>query len=196
MRVNTLRFGELEIPEEATVVFPEGILGFPQFHRVSLLPHRPGSALRWLQSLDDPALAFLGTEPHLFFPDYQFEIPDPDAEALGLTAVEEAAVLTLITISHQGRAAAGTASAAARWARRRSPGKVQRLWRPSLQGSAQVTTNLAAPIIINTRSRQARQIILSDDRYLTRHLIGILGRSESGAELMVGSTALTMGVGD
>jgi flagellar assembly factor FliW len=38
--------------------------------------------------------------------------------------------------------------------------------------SEAVTTNLLAPIVINTRTRCARQIVLDSDCYLTRHLIG------------------------
>ena len=35
-----------------------------------------------------------------------------------------------------------------------------------------VTTNLMAPIVINTKTRRGRQVIVEGDRYLTKHLIG------------------------
>jgi flagellar assembly factor FliW len=34
---------------------------------------------------------------------------------------------------------------------------------------AEVTTNLVGPLVINTRKRCARQLVLSDSRYATRH---------------------------
>ncbi len=138
MRVHTLRFGEIDVPQEAVLHFSDGILGFPGLRRCCLLPHTSAAGIRWLQSLDDPALAFLTVEPHLIFPGYEIELPDADALALDLTDAKQAAVLTLITISQDVSAA---------------------------------TANLLAPIVINTRTCLARQVILETDRYLTKHLI-------------------------
>ena len=38
--------------------------------------------------------------------------------------------------------------------------------------SEQVTTNLAGPIVINARILRARQIVLDDERYGSRHVVG------------------------
>jgi len=139
MRVHTHRFGDIDVPDEAILHFPEGIHGFPHFRRCCLLPYGYHTGLRWLQSLDDPALVFLTLEPHLVFPDYEVEIPDRDAIALDLTDPERAVVLTLVTVSEE---------------------------------RSSVTANLLAPIVINTDSRRARQLILDGDIYTTRHLVG------------------------
>ncbi len=140
MRVETVRFGVVQVPEEATLEFPAGILGFPQLRRCCLLPYGSTRGLRWLQSLDDPGLLFLTVEPYLVFPDYEADLPDHEAEALELTEPEEAAILTLLTISLESQA---------------------------------VTANLLAPIVINTKTRRGRQVVLDTDRYLTKHLIGV-----------------------
>ena len=139
MRVKTTRFGELDIPEEATLEFPRGIFGFPELRRCCLLPYGSTRGLRWLQSLEDPTLLFLTMEPYLVFPEYEAEVPEHEAAALGLERPEEAAVLTLVTISPETEA---------------------------------MTTNLMAPIVINTKTRRGRQVIVEGDRYLTKHLIG------------------------
>lgn len=139
MRVHTPSFGELEIPDDALLTFSQGLFGFPELRMCCLLPYGPGSPLRWLQCLDETSLTFLTVEPHIFFPDYEISIGDTEAAVLRLSRAEDAAILTLMTISADGQA---------------------------------VTTNLAAPIIINTQTREARQIILDDERYLTRHMIG------------------------
>ena len=41
----------------------------------------------------------------------------------------------------------------------------------------QVTTNLKGPILINTRTQQARQMILVDERYHTKHAILAAGQA-------------------
>lgn len=148
MHVHLPSFGELEIPDDAVLRFSQGIFGFPELRECCLLPYGPGSPLRWLQCLNDARLTFLTTEPHMFFPDYEIGLGDSDAAVLGLSRAEDAAVLTLITISADGRA---------------------------------VTTNLAAPIIINIHTREAKQIILDDERYLTRHMIGAKRVCDAGA---------------
>jgi flagellar assembly factor FliW len=139
MRLETARFGGLEVPEESVLDFPAGILGFPEMRRCCLLPYGENHGLRWLQSVEDPGLLFLTLEPYLVFPDYEVDLPEWEAEALGLEVPGEAAVLTLVTICAE---------------------------------SAVVTTNLLAPVVINTRTRRARQVVMEDGRYLTQHLIG------------------------
>lgn len=150
MRVPTVRFGEIDIPDEHIIHFPAGIFGFPHLRRCCLLPQGPAAGVRWLQSLDDPTLVFLTVEPHLLLPDYELEIADADALALALTHPRHAAVLTLVTISEDGTAA---------------------------------TTNLLAPIIINTQTRRARQVILENDRYTTKHLVAYHTEDELNASL-------------
>jgi len=157
MRVNTPRFGQLDIPQEAIVTFPRGLCGFPELRECCLLPHSPGSPLRWLQCLNDTRLAFLTAEPDTFFPDYDIELTEAEAAALELRRSEDAAVLTLVTVSD------GIES-------QESPHG------PDIS----VTANLAAPIIINTRSRMARQVILDDERYTTKHSLGLPGLGGEG----------------
>jgi flagellar assembly factor FliW len=41
-----------------------------------------------------------------------------------------------------------------------------------------VTTNLAGPIVMNSRTLLASQIVLSDDRYTTSHVLGYEGTSQ------------------
>ena len=48
-----------------------------------------------------------------------------------------------------------------------------------------VTTNLLAPIVVNTKTRQARQVVLDTDCYLTKHLIG--GELKEGFDAGIGA---------
>jgi len=104
MQIETLRFGAIEIPEEAVLTFPQGLLGFGEAQRFCLLPYAPSHVLRWLQSVDDPTLAFLTVEPHQFFPSYEIVLSDADKRSLELDRSGDAAVLALLTISRDQEA--------------------------------------------------------------------------------------------
>jgi len=98
MKLQTSRFGEIEIPDDRLIHFPEGILGFPQFHRYALIDNAKGGAFRWLQSADDGKLAFVVADPWKFFSDYRVNARPEDLEAIKLSSVETAGVLVIMTI--------------------------------------------------------------------------------------------------
>ena len=64
MNVMTLRFGEIEIDESRIIEMPVGIIGFEDRRFVIISPDRYGQFF-WLQSLDNPDLAFVVTDPAL-----------------------------------------------------------------------------------------------------------------------------------
>ncbi len=57
------------------------------------------SPIEWLQSLEDPDVSFALLEPFLFRPDYVFELPDRDAEALGMQEPGDALVRCILTLN-------------------------------------------------------------------------------------------------
>jgi len=71
LKIETTRFGEIEIEEEKIITMPLGLLGFPENKRFVVFQHKENSPFFWYQSLDDPGLAFVITNPILFKPDYQ-----------------------------------------------------------------------------------------------------------------------------
>ena len=103
MRVATERFGELDVDEERVLTFPEGLAGFPAAKQFTLVEVEGNEAFLWLQSIDDPALAFLTTVPWPFFPDYEPELPDLDQELLALEDAGDALVLCLLTVRRDAR---------------------------------------------------------------------------------------------
>ncbi len=75
MQIQSSRFGWLSVDDDRLITFPRGLLGFPDHGRFALLPSSPSSAagdgcFYWLQSADDPALAFVVADPGRFFKDY------------------------------------------------------------------------------------------------------------------------------
>jgi flagellar assembly factor FliW len=58
MRIETDRFGTFEVDDKDPIHFPQGMIGFPSEKQFVLLRHRDDSAIGWLQSTTNPALAF------------------------------------------------------------------------------------------------------------------------------------------
>jgi flagellar assembly factor FliW len=99
MLVETTRFGQIEVREENIIRLEPGLLGFDNINRYCLLEWKPGSPIKWLQAVDCPSLAFLVVDPFEFFPDYEIEVSDEIAEALGLKDSRDLAAFVTLTVS-------------------------------------------------------------------------------------------------
>ena len=88
MKINTSRFGEVEVDENLIFNFIEPILGYEHLSKFILLDHTPDSPFKWLQSVEDPDVAFPITFPAFFGIDYQFVISEEKAKKLELTNAE------------------------------------------------------------------------------------------------------------
>lgn len=98
MNINTTKFGEIEIDENLVFDFAEPIIGYDNLKKYVLVEHSDNSAFKWLQSVEDPDLAFPVTSPAFFDIDYQFEIPTEKAEKINLNSVESLISLNIVTI--------------------------------------------------------------------------------------------------
>ncbi|WP_028129575.1 flagellar assembly protein FliW [Selenomonas sp. AE3005] len=98
-KVNTLRFGEVEVAEDKVVHFADGIPAFEDEHEFVIVPYDEESPYVFLQSLTTPDLAFLMTIPFVFFPEYEFELDDENQNKLELTRQEDMLIYTLLTIN-------------------------------------------------------------------------------------------------
>jgi flagellar assembly factor FliW len=103
MRIETTRFGTIEIDDGKLISFPQGLPGFWHARRFVLLEHAPNVPFHWLQCVDDPSLAFVVIDPLPMFPDLRDAIPAFALEALGIGKSDEAAILTIVTIDREGK---------------------------------------------------------------------------------------------
>ncbi|MGE3961802.1 MAG: flagellar assembly protein FliW [Dehalococcoidia bacterium] len=87
----------IEVSEEQIFSFDPGVGGFESLRRYALIPEQD-SPVEWLQSLEDPDVAFALLEPFAFKPDYAFELADADAEALGMREAQDALVRCVLTL--------------------------------------------------------------------------------------------------
>ena len=134
MLIETTRFGTIEVDEQRFMTFKDGLLGFPNHRRFALIQTSPDPVFFWMQSVDDPNLAFVVCDPLTFIPDYQVPIRKDDVEGLALQNLHDCQVLVIVN-------------------------KVD----------GELTGNLLGPLVVGARSLQAKQLVLSDRRYGTRH---------------------------
>jgi flagellar assembly factor FliW len=96
MEVRTTRFGVIEIADDRVITFPKGLLGFPAQKRYCLLEPGDDACFFWLQSLDEPSLAFVITDPSLFVGDYSVPIREEQMKELSLEKLEDAQVFCIV----------------------------------------------------------------------------------------------------
>jgi flagellar assembly factor FliW len=84
VQIDSTRFGALEVPEEAVVEFPNGLIGLGGT-RYTLIAREESAPFLWLHSLDDPSLAIPVTNPWPFFPAFEVVISDSEADRIGIT---------------------------------------------------------------------------------------------------------------
>lgn len=137
MQVETSRFGSIEVSDDESVVFHDGLPGFPGRHEFVLLGggQLPGSieseghhSLFWLQDIADPDLAFLTIVPWSAYPDYDIDIDPGD---IGDAEADDLVVLAIVTVRREN-------------------------------GGVRLTSNLLAPVVLDTAARVGRQVILDD----------------------------------
>lgn len=111
MIVQSLRLGEIEVPDDKLIYMERPVLGFENYKQFCLIEVEELKPLLWLQSTEEPALAFLVVNPRLFVPKYKIEINSKEIAELHIedvTSVETYVVVTLaakpedMTVNLQG----------------------------------------------------------------------------------------------
>lgn len=142
IKVST-RFGEFSIDPSQIITFPKGIPGFEAstrwklFHEVDEQGNRVSGVVVHLQSLDDAAVSLPLTDPTLFGFNYDLMLTDDEVSELGIEDPED--VMVLMTLSAREDAQQGGRSKA-----------IESMY-----------ANIAAPILINAKSRIGMQKILT-----------------------------------
>ena len=133
MKINTRIFGEVDIADEKIVTFPQGIIGFPDLNRFTLIFDEEkgvNAGIRWLQSVDEPNFAMPVMDPLFVKADYNPQVEDAIFDTIGGINNDEVLVLVTVTV----------------------PKDIKNM-----------TVNLKGPIIINAVTRKAIQVIVEGD---------------------------------
>lgn len=132
MKAATRLFGEIEIDESKIITFEDGIIGFPDMKKFTLIfdeekEGRP--SISWLQSMDEPEIAFPVMDPLFVCETYNPSVEEELLKNLGTIKEDNLYVLVTVTVP---------------------------------QNIKELAVNLKAPIVINTDTRKASQIIVED----------------------------------
>lgn len=98
IKVKTTRFGEIEVKEKDILELPAGLIGFPELKRYVVMDHDKESPFKWLQSLDDGAIAFVLINPLLFKPDYTVEVSEAEVANLDIQDEKDAVISVIVTM--------------------------------------------------------------------------------------------------
>lgn len=100
MKVNTQRFGEIELRDDKLVRFTNGIVGFPDLKDFALIHdgEKADSPIRWLQSMQEPGFAMPVIDPLFVKPDFNPVVEEEMLKDIGLEGDEDLFVLVTLTV--------------------------------------------------------------------------------------------------
>jgi len=136
MRITTLRFGELEIPDEKIIQMAKPVLGFEQLKKFCIIEGEDFEPFLWFQSVEEPSVAFIIINPVFFYPDYQIEVNPKEIEELDVADVKTVETYVIVSIPPDPK---------------------------------KMSINLKGPILINTKTKKAKQLVLVNSTYKVIH---------------------------
>lgn len=106
MKLETYLFGTVEVQPETVIEFPQGLAGFENLKKFSLIHEASAGeapATFTLQSAEDPSVAFQIIDPTVLGFEYELELSDEETAVLQLgTNGSEADVAVMLTLFKQG----------------------------------------------------------------------------------------------
>lgn len=105
MEISSKPYGKIEISPEDILVFEKGLIGFENLREFVLLGNTESNEmLVWLQSLENPDLAFVVIQPRFFKQDYCPQINlEEVVDDLGTGNEEDFLVYTIVVIPEDAR---------------------------------------------------------------------------------------------
>jgi flagellar assembly factor FliW len=98
MKINTARFGELEVDEKEIIHFEEGLFGFENLKRYIIFQMEEDNPLMWMQAIDDGDLAFILIRPFEFRPKYSLKLSDKDVEDIKLSSPDDSDIFAIVVL--------------------------------------------------------------------------------------------------
>ena len=150
MTVETRLFGEVYVGDDKIINLPQGIIGFPDLKKFTLIyDNEKGEdrSIMWFQSLDEPQFALPVMTPSTVVPDYNPTVNDELLAPLGELTEDNLYVLVTVKVP---------------------------------QDIKEMSVNLKAPIIINSDTLIGGQLIVEDDDLPVRYKIYDIVKSNGG----------------
>lgn len=135
MKIDSPRFGCLEIESNKAIEFPAGLPGLEDCKRFSMIEVDANpQVLAVLQSMDQPDIAFSVTTPDMLGLHYEFDLTEDEQALLQATRAEDVAVMLILRADD-------------------SPHR--------READSPVKANLMAPLVINAQSRIGIQKVIA-----------------------------------
>ena len=141
MEVSTKLFGTIDVGDDKIIEFPEGILGFPELKKFTLMydnDKNTAGGMNFHVSLDEPAFALPVVPALIVEPGYSPKFTENIEATIGGLTEENALVLVTMTI----------------------PADVTRM-----------TVNLNAPIVVNINTKKGMQSVVANEEYDVKYPI-------------------------
>lgn len=139
MIVKTKHFGEIDLAEEKVLTFDNGIMGFEDCKRYTILYNNESGerpVISWLQSLDEQELALPVIHPMFAKEDYNPIVEDELLAGIGELTGENQVIFVTLTVP---------------------------------KDLTKMTANLKAPIVINADTRKGCQIVVENADYVVKY---------------------------
>ncbi|MDB5816298.1 MAG: flagellar biosynthesis protein FliW [Rhodocyclales bacterium] len=132
MKIESPRFGSLEVDAAKLIEFPAGLPGFEDCKKFTLLEvgEMKSPSVGVLQSVERPEVAFSVAEPDQFGLHYEFALTEDEEKSIGVSRIEDIVVLLIL---------------------RRNQAD---------SGEQGIKANLMAPLVINVVKRMGLQKII------------------------------------
>jgi len=102
MRIDTQRFGTLNLKADELFLFPQGLIGMESLRQWALLPDLDNPNVAWLQSASRGDRSLPVISPRVFFDDYRVHVSRRELSNLQLRPGAELYVLTFVA-GHVGK---------------------------------------------------------------------------------------------
>ena len=99
MKVESLRFGTVELADDRVVRFVRPIVGFDALGEYGIIEDPETKPLLWLQSVESPQVLFPLVDLSLIADGYAVELDDETVAELGVERAEDARLLGILTLS-------------------------------------------------------------------------------------------------
>ena len=98
LKIETTRFGIVEVGAASVIHFPKGLLGFEHRRQFIIIENDDHEPFAYLQSIEDPSLAFIIVNPRLFFPNYKVQVDRPEIADLSVNDLSHVSTWVVVTV--------------------------------------------------------------------------------------------------
>ncbi len=101
MLVKTRYFGEIDVDDQKIITFDNGLIGFEYLKKFTLIYNNESETsgnITWLQSLDEPLVAFPAISPFYVMADYNPVVEDEVLAKMGELTEDNTAIFLTLTV--------------------------------------------------------------------------------------------------